>query len=84
MRLIERKRQNMENKKTRTATEKEIEAASKEVLKKHHKALENLADNEKQEDDYDEEHKKELDEAMEFLKQKMEEHIDVLKRLAKK
>lgn len=45
MRLIERKRQNMENKKTRTATEKEIKAASKEVLKKHHKALENLADN---------------------------------------
>ena len=74
----------MENKKTRTATEKEIEAASKEVLKKHHKVLENLADNEKQEDDYDEEHEKELDEAMEFLKQKMDEHVDVLKRLAKK
>ena len=34
----------MENKKTRTATEKEIKVASKEVLKKHHKALENLAD----------------------------------------
>lgn len=47
----------MENKENKTATEKEIEAASKEVLKKHHKALENLADNEKQEDDYDEEHK---------------------------
>lgn len=74
----------MENKKTRTATEKEIKTVSKEVLKKHHKALENLADNEKQEDDYDEEHEKKLDEAMEFLKQKMEEYADVLKRLAKK
>lgn len=74
----------MENKENRTATEKEIEAASKEVLKKHHKAFENLADNEKQEDGYNEEHEKKLDEAMELLKQKMEEHVDVLKRLAKK
>lgn len=74
----------MENKKIRTATEKETEAASKEVLKKHHKAFENLADNEKQKDDYDEEHERKLDEAMEFLKQKMEEHADVLERLAKK
>lgn len=74
----------MKNEENKTATEKEIEAASKEVLKKHHKAFENLADDEKQEDDYDEEHEKKLDEAMEFLKQKMEEHADVLKRLAKK
>ena len=74
----------MENKENKTATEKEMEAASKEVLERHHKAFENLADNEKKENDYDEEHEKELDEAMEFLKQKMEEHIDVLKRLAKK
>lgn len=74
----------MENKENKTATEKEIEVASKEVLKKHYKAFENLADNEKQEDNYDDEHKKELDEAMEFLKQKMDEHVDVLKRLAKK
>lgn len=74
----------MKNEENKTATEKEIEAASKEVLEKHRKAFENLADNEKQEDDYDEEHEKKLDEAMEFLKQKMEEHVDVLKRLAKK
>lgn len=74
----------MENKKTRTATEKEIKAASKEVLERHHKAFENLVDNEKQKDNYDEEHEKKLDEAMEFLNQKMEEHVDVLKRLAKK
>lgn len=74
----------MEDKENRIATEKEIEATSKEVLEKYHKAFENLADNKKQEDNYDEEHEKELDEAMEFLKQKMEEHVDVLKRLAKK
>ena len=74
----------MEDKKKRTAFEKEIETVSKEVLEKHHKAFENLVDNEKQEDNYDEEHEKKLDEAMEFLKQKMEEHVDVLKRLAKK
>ena len=74
----------MENKESKIATEKEIEVASKEVLEKHHKAFENLADNKKQEDNYDEEHEKKLDEAMEFLKQKMEEHVDVLKRLAKK
>ena len=74
----------MESKESKIATEKEIEVASKEVLEKHHKAFENLADSEKQEDNYDEEHEKKLDEAMEFLKQKMEEHADVLKRLAKK
>lgn len=74
----------MKDKENRTATEKETEVASKEVLKRHHKALENLASNEKQEDDYDEEHEKILDEAMKFLKQKMEEHADVFKRLAKK
>lgn len=74
----------MKSKENRTATEKEIEVASKEVLERHHKAFGNLADNEKKENDYDEEHEKELDEAMEFLKQKMEEHADVLKRLAKK
>lgn len=74
----------MENKESKTATEKEIEVASKEVLERHHKAFENLADSEKQEDNYDKEHEKKLDEAMEFLKQKMEEHADVLKRLAKK
>lgn len=74
----------MESKESKIATEKEIEVASKEVLEKHHKAFENLADSEKQEDNYDEEHEKKLDEAMEFLKQKMEEHVDVLKRLAKK
>lgn len=74
----------MESKESKIATEKEIEVASKEVLEKHHKAFENLADSEKQEDNYDEEHEKKLDEAMEFLNQKMEEHVDVLKRLAKK
>ena len=74
----------MENKENKTATEKEMEAASKEVLERHHKAFENLVDNEKKEDNYDEEQEKKLDEAMEFLKQKMEEHIDILKRLAKK
>ena len=74
----------MEDKENRIATEKEIEAASKEVLEKHHKAFENLVDNKEQEDNYNEEHEKKLDEAMEFLKQKMEEHADVLKRLAKK
>jgi hypothetical protein len=74
----------MENEENKTATEKEIEVASKEVLEKHHKAFENLADNEKKEDNHNEEHEKILDEAMEFLKQKMEEHVDVLKRLAKK
>ena len=74
----------MENEENRTANEKEIKTASKEVLEKYHKAFENLANNEKREDDYDEEHEKKLDEAMEFLKQKMEEHVDVLKRLAKK
>ena len=74
----------MENKEKRTASGKEIEVASKEVFEKHRKAFENLADNKKQEDNYDEEHEKKLDEAMEFLKQKMEEHADVLKRLAKK
>ena len=57
---------------------------SEEVLERHHKAFENFANNEKQEDDYDEEHEKKLDEAMEFLKQKMEKHANVLKRLAKK
>lgn len=74
----------MENKEKRTASGKEIEVASKEVLERHHKAFENLVDNEKKEDNYDEEQEKKLDEAMEFLKQKMEEHVDVLKRLAKK
>lgn len=74
----------MEDKENRIATEKEIEVASKEVLEKHHKAFENLVDNKEQEDNYNEEHEKKLDEAMEFLKQKMEEHADVLKRLAKK
>ena len=74
----------MESKENRIASEKEIEVASKEVLERHHKAFENLVDNEKQKDDYDEEHEKKLDEAMEFLNQKMEEHVDVLKRLAKK
>lgn len=74
----------MESKENRIASEKEIEVASKEVLERHHKAFENLVDNEKQKDNYDEEHKKKLDEAMEFLNQKMEEHVDVLKRLAKK
>lgn len=74
----------MESKENRIASEKEIEVASKEVLKRHHKAFENLVDNEKQKDNYDEEHEKKLDEAMEFLNQKMEEHVDVLKRLAKK
>lgn len=74
----------MKSKENRIASEKEIEEASKEVLERNHKAFENLANNEKQEDDYDEEHEKKLDEAMEFLKQKMEEHVDVLKRLAKK
>lgn len=74
----------MEDKENRIATEKEIEVASKEVLEKHHKAFENLVDNKEQEDNYNEEHKKKLDEAMEFLKQKMEEYADVLKRLAKK
>lgn len=74
----------MKSKENRIASEKEIEVASKEVLERHHKAFENLVDNEKQKDNYDEEHEKKLDEAMEFLKQKMEEHIDVLKRLAKK
>ena len=73
----------MENEENRTANEK-IKAASKEVLEKYHKAFENLADNEKKEDNHNEEHEKILDEAMEFLKQKMEEHVDVLKRLAKK
>lgn len=73
----------MEDKENRIATEKEIEVASKEVLEKHHKAFENLVDNKEQEDNYNEDEKK-LDEAMEFLKQKMEEHADVLKRLAKK
>ena len=51
----------MEDKKKRTAFEKEIETVSKEVLEKHHKAFENLVDNEKQEDNYDEEHEKKLD-----------------------
>jgi hypothetical protein len=74
----------MESKENRIASEKEIEVASKEVLERHHKAFENLVDNEKQKDNYDEEHEKKLDEAMEFLNQKMEEHVDVLKRLAKK
>lgn len=74
----------MEDKENRIATEKEIEEASKEVLEKYHKAFENLVDNKEQEDSYNEEHEKELDEAMEFLKRKMEEHVDVLKRLAKK
>ena len=74
----------MKSKENRIASEKEIEVASKEVFEKHHKTFENLANNEKQEDNYDEEHEKKLDEAMEFLKQKMEEHADVLKRLAKK
>ena len=74
----------MKSKENRIASEKEIEEASKEVLERHHKAFENLVDNEKQKDNYDEEHEKILDEAMEFLKQKMEEHADVLKRLAKK
>ena len=74
----------MESKESKIATEKEIEVASKEVLEKHHKAFENLVDNKEQEDNYNEEHEKKLDEAMEFLKQKMEEHADVLKRLAKK
>ena len=74
----------MKSKENRTATEKEIEVASKEVLERHHKAFENLADNERQENNCDKEHEKILDEAMEFLKQKMEEHVDVLKRLAKK
>lgn len=74
----------MENKESKIATEKEIEVASKEVLERHHKAFENLADDERQENNCDEEHEKILDEAMEFLKQKMEEHADVLKRLAKK
>ena len=74
----------MENKKNTTASEKEVEEVSRKVLEKHHKAFENLADSEKQENNYDEEHEKKLDEAMEFLNQKMEEHADVLKRLAKK
>lgn len=74
----------MENKESKIATEKEIEVASKEILEKHHKAFENLADNERQENTCDKEQEKILDEAMEFLKQKMEEHVDVLKRLAKK
>lgn len=74
----------MESKESKIATEKEVEKVSRKVLEKHRKAFENLADSEKQEDNYDEEHEKKLDEAMEFLKQKMEEHIDVLKRLAKK
>lgn len=74
----------MKSKENRIASEKEIEVASKEVLERHHKAFENLVDNEKQKDNYDEEHEKKLDEAMEFLNQKMEEHVDVLKRLAKK
>lgn len=74
----------MESKENKIASEKEIEVASKEVLERHHKAFENLVDNEKQKDNYDEEHEKKLDEAMEFLNQKMEEHVDVLKRLAKK
>lgn len=74
----------MKNKENRIASEKKIEAASKEVLERHYKAFENLADGERQENTCDEEHEKILDEAMEFLKQKMEEHIDVLKRLAKK
>ena len=74
----------MESKESKIATEKEVEKVSRKVLEKHHKAFENLADSEKQEDNYDEEHEKKLDEAMEFLKQKMEEHVDVLKRLAKK
>lgn len=74
----------MESKENRIASEKEIEVASKEVLERHHKAFENLVDNEKQKDNYDEEHEKKLNEAMEFLNQKMEEHVDVLKRLAKK
>ena len=74
----------MENKENRIASEKEIEKVSGKVLEKHHKVFENLADDERQEDNYDDEHEKKLDEAMEFLKQKMEEHADVLKRLAKK
>lgn len=74
----------MEIRKNRTASEKEVEEVSRKVLEKHHKAFENLSNNEKQEDNYDEEHEKILDEAMEFLKQKMEEHADVFKRLAKK
>ena len=74
----------MENKENRTASEKEVEEVSREVLQRHHKAFENLANNEKQKDNYDEEHEKLLDDAMEFLKQKMEEHADVFKRLAKK
>lgn len=74
----------MKSKENRIASEKEREVASKEVLERYHKAFENLVDNEKREDNYDEEHEKKLDEAMEFLKQKMEEHVDVLKRLAKK
>ena len=74
----------MKSKENRIASEKEIEVASKEVLERNHKAFENLVDNEKQKDNYDEEHEKKLDEAMEFLNQKMEEHVDVLKRLAKK
>lgn len=74
----------MKSKENRIASEKEIEEASKEVLERNHKAFENLVDNEKQEDNYDEKHEKKLDEAMEFLKQKMEEHADVLKGLAKK
>ena len=74
----------MENKKNTTASEKEVEEVSRKVLEKHHKAFENLADDERQENTCVEEHEKKLDEAMEFLKQKMEEHADVLKRLAKK
>lgn len=74
----------MESKESKIATEKEVEKVSRKVLEKHHKAFENLADSEKQEDNYDEGHEKKLDEAMEFLKQKMEEYADVLKRLAKK
>ena len=74
----------MENKKNKIATEKEVKKVSKKILEKHHKAFENLADDERQENTCDEEHEKILDEAMEFLKQKMEEHVDVLKRLAKK
>ena len=74
----------MESKENRTASEKEVKEVSRKVLEKHHKAFVNLSDNEKQEDNYDEKHEKILDEAMEFLKQKMEEHADVFKRLAKK
>ena len=74
----------MENKKNTTASEKEVEEVSRKVLEKHHKTFENLADDERQKNNRDEEHEKILDEAMEFLKQKMEEHADVLKRMAKK